>query len=80
MSLTWRLGLVYLGLLLLLLGLGHKNQAERQALRGLEARLQAWKLEEEELLKSKGERSKPLSRLEWAEKEGFIPMSRGRWP
>ncbi len=80
MSPVWRLGLAYLGLLLLLFALGHQNQVERQAIRGLEARLQALKLEEETLLKARWERAKPLSLLEWAEQKGFIPMSQGRWP
>ncbi|GAA6756010.1 hypothetical protein QT17_04340 [Thermus sp. 2.9] len=74
-----RFGLLYLLSLLLLFALGHRNQVEKAALARMEARLAELKAEEEALLRETWRASRPLRVLEWAEKEGFIPMSKGRW-
>uniref|UniRef100_A0A831U454 Uncharacterized protein n=1 Tax=Thermus islandicus TaxID=540988 RepID=A0A831U454_9DEIN len=74
-----RFGALYLLALLLLLGLGHRNQVEKAHLARMKARLEALGLREEALLKEGWRASRPERVLEWAEKEGFVPMSRGRW-
>lgn len=75
-----RLGLLYLLALLLLFAFGHRNQMERRALLGLEARIQTLAAEEEALTRAKWAQIRPLRLLDWAEAQGFIPMSQGRWP
>ncbi len=45
----------------------------------MEERIDRLKAEEEALLKETWRLSQPHRVLEWAEKEGFVPMSRGRW-
>lgn len=79
MRATWRFGLLYLLALLLLFALGHRNQVERAHLGEMEKRLRDLKAQEEALLKEGWALGQPLRVLEWAEKEGFVPMSEGRW-
>jgi cell division protein FtsL len=74
-----RFGLLYLLALLLLFALGHRNQMEKAALARMEARLAELQKEEEALLQEAWRASRPLRVLEWAKKEGFVPMSQGRW-
>ncbi|GLV48281.1 hypothetical protein TJA_14370 [Thermus sp. LT1-2-5] len=74
-----RFGLLYLLTLLFLFALGHRNQAEKAALARMEERLAKLQAEEEALRKEAWRSSRPLEVLEWAEQEGFIPMSQGRW-
>ncbi|WP_117236822.1 hypothetical protein [Thermus sediminis] len=74
-----RFGLLYLLALLLLLALGHRNQGERAQLAQLEARLEALTLREEALLKEGWQAARPHRVLDWAERQGFVPLSRGRW-
>lgn len=76
-SLRW--ALVYLGLLALLLGIGHWNQAQRLGLRNLERRAQALQSEETRLLLRRYDYMSPLKLREWAEENGYVPMSLGRW-
>jgi len=74
-----RFGLLYLLALLLLFAAGHRNQLEKARLARMEERIDRLKAEEEALLKETWRLSQPHRVLEWAEKEGFVPMSRGRW-
>jgi cell division protein FtsL len=74
-----RFGLLYLLALLLLFAFGHRNQVERAHLAEMEAQLKKLKAEEEALLKEAWRLGRPLRVLEWAEEEGFVPMSEGRW-
>ncbi|MGC8875794.1 hypothetical protein [Thermus sp.] len=74
-----RFGLLYLLALLLLFAAGHRNQMEKARLARMEERLKHLKAQEESLLKEAWRLSQPHRVLEWAEKEGFVPMSRGRW-
>ncbi|SDF03014.1 hypothetical protein SAMN04488243_12118 [Thermus arciformis] len=74
-----RFGLLYLLALLLLLAFGHRNQLERARLAQMEARLERLRAEENALLKETWRLSQPHRVLEWAEREGFIPLSQGRW-
>jgi len=79
MKAALRFGLLYLLALLLLFVLGHRNQMERAHLAQLEKRLEALKLREEALLKEGWQAASPHRVLDWAKREGFVPMSRGRW-
>ncbi|GAA5334774.1 MULTISPECIES: hypothetical protein [Thermus] len=74
-----RFGLLYLLALLLLFALGHHNQATQKELAKMQKRLAELQAEEEALLQEAWRASRPLRVLEWAKKEGFIPMSQGRW-
>ncbi len=74
-----RFGLLYWTALLLLLLLGSYNQNQRAQLEELQNRLEALEGEKAQLLKRLWDLEKPLRVLEWARKEGFIPMSEGRW-
>ncbi|TBH21582.1 hypothetical protein [Thermus thermamylovorans] len=79
MRTVWRFGLLYLLALLLVFALGHGNQMERARLQALKERLAALEAQEEALLREGWEATRPHRVLEWAEREGFVPMSRGRW-
>lgn len=79
MRAVWRFGLLYLLALLLLFALGHRNQVEKAHLAKMEKALKDLQAQEEALLKEGWALSQPLRVLEWAEKEGFVPMSEGRW-
>ncbi len=74
-----RWGLLYVLALLLLAGLGHRNQMEAHTLRAMERELAQLKAEEVRLLKTALLSARPLEVLRWAERQGFIPMSEGRW-
>ncbi|GGM92034.1 hypothetical protein GCM10007092_01270 [Thermus composti] len=79
MRVALRFGLLYLLSLLLLFALGHRNQMEKAALARLEDRLAQVQQQEADLLKQAYALGRPHRILEWARKEGFIPMSEGRW-
>ncbi|PZA08070.1 hypothetical protein EWH23_04020 [Meiothermus sp. PNK-Is4] len=74
-----RWAFVYLGLLALLLAIGHWNQAQRLGLETLEQREQALKTQETRLLLQRYARMSPLELRKWAEENGYIPMSLGQW-
>ncbi|MGQ9735473.1 MAG: hypothetical protein ACUVUP_02630 [Thermaceae bacterium] len=76
---VWRWGLLYALGLFLLAALGHHNQKEARALRSMQEELARLKAEEVRLLKRYLLSSRPLEVLRWAERNGFIPMSEGRW-
>ncbi|HEU4741301.1 MAG TPA: hypothetical protein VFS50_06870 [Meiothermus sp.] len=76
-SLRW--AFVYLGLLALLLGIGHWNQTQRSGLKTLERREQALKTQETQLLLQRYARMSPLELRKWAEENGYVPMSLGQW-
>ncbi|AFV76165.1 hypothetical protein YIM1640_02210 [Thermus oshimai] len=73
-----RFGLLYLLALLLLFAFGHRNQMERARLERLERRIEALKAEEARLLKARWSLT-PHRILDWAERNGLVPMSEGRW-
>jgi len=75
----WRWGLLYALGLLLLAGLGHRNQMEARSLRAMKGELERLKAEEVRLLKAALLSARPLEVLRWAQKRGFVPMSEGRW-
>ncbi|GAB5601846.1 hypothetical protein FJNA_03700 [Thermus sp. FJN-A] len=79
MRAAWRFGLLYLVGLLLVLAAGHRNQVEKAELQALKERLARLEAKEEALLQEKWRQTQPHRVLEWAESQGFVPMSRGRW-
>lgn len=79
MKTVLRWGTVYLLLLTGLTALGHYNQqlnAKLVALQALEADL---KQKETRLLLQRYQLTAPLALRTWAEANGYIPMSLGRW-
>ncbi|MER3479397.1 MAG: hypothetical protein C4327_02660 [Meiothermus sp.] len=76
-SLRW--AFVYLGLLALLLGIGHWNQTQRLWLKNLERRAQVLQSEETRSLLQRYAYMSPLKLREWAENNGYVPMSLGQW-
>lgn len=79
MRTLWRWGLLYVLSLLLLAGLGHRNQMEDRSIRAMEEELKRLRAEEVRLLKTALLSARPLEVLRWAEKRGLVPMSEGRW-
>lgn len=76
---TLRFGLLYLLALLLVLGLGHRNQMEKAHLAQMKEELARLKAREETLLKERWQATEPHRVLSWAREKGFVPMSQGRW-
>lgn len=79
MKTVLRWGMVYLLLLVGLTALGHYNQqlsARLVALQALEADLRR---KETRLLLQRYQLTSPLALRTWAEANGYIPMSLGRW-
>ncbi|WP_243032025.1 hypothetical protein [Thermus altitudinis] len=74
-----RFGLLYLLALLLVFALGHRNQLEKAHLAKMEEELAKLGIQEEALLKERWQATQPHRVLSWAKKEGFLPMSEGRW-
>lgn len=79
MKTVLRWGIVYLLSLVGLTALGHYNQqlnAKLTALQALEADLRQ---KETRLLLQRYQLTAPLALRTWAEANGYIPMSLGRW-
>lgn len=76
---TLRFGLLYLLALLLVFALGHRNQLEKAHLSEMEKEIARLSAKEETLLKEGWQATQPHRVLSWAKKEGFVPMSEGRW-
>ncbi|MFN4070568.1 MAG: hypothetical protein ACK4HT_03260 [Thermus caldifontis] len=74
-----RFGLLYLLALLLVFALGHRNQLEKAHLAKMEKEMAELVSQEEALLKERWQANQPHRVLSWAKKEGFLPMSEGRW-
>ena len=79
MKAALRLGLIYWAVLLLVFALGHRNQVEKEANARLERELQALEAQKAALVREKWRLLRPERLLAWAEEEGFVPMSLGRW-
>ena len=78
MKAALRLGLIYWAVLLLVFALGHRNQVEKEANARLERELQALEAQKAALVMEKWRLLRERL-LAWAEEEGFVPMSLGRW-
>ncbi|WP_027881632.1 hypothetical protein [Meiothermus rufus] len=72
-------GLMYWGLLLGLTALGHYNQQLNTQLRQLQAAEADLRRKETQLLLERYRMTSPLALREWAEANGYIPMSLARW-
>ena len=79
MKAALRLGLIYWAVLLLVFALGHRNQVEKEANARLERELQALEAQKAALVMEKWRLLRPERLLAWAEEEGFVPKSLGRW-
>lgn len=79
MKTVLRWGLMYLLLLTGLTALGHYNQHLNTRLVVLQANESNLKQKETRLLLQRYQLTAPLALRTWAEANGYIPMSLGRW-
>ncbi len=79
MKTVLRWGLVYLLLLAGLTALGHYNQQLNAHLMALQATEADLRQKETRLLLQRYQLVSPLALREWAEANGYIPMSLARW-
>lgn len=79
MKTVLRWGTVYLLLLTGLTALGHYNQQLNANLATLEQKEADLQQKETRLLLQRYQLTAPLALRAWAEANGFIPMSLGRW-
>lgn len=79
MKTVLRWGTVYLLLLTGLTALGHYNQQLNANLAALEQKEADLQQKETRLLLQRYQLTAPLALRAWAEANGFIPMSLGRW-
>ncbi|MCS7059523.1 MAG: hypothetical protein NZ849_06205 [Meiothermus sp.] len=76
-ALRW--GTVYIVLMVGLTALGHYNQQQSARLQALLRREADLRQREVRLNLERYQLTSPLALLEWAEAQGYIPMSLGRW-
>jgi len=76
---TLRWGYLYLVMLLLVSGVGLVAQRERAQLADYRARFTQIEREHAELLRDYQARLSNRAVARWAESQGMVPMSEGRW-
>jgi hypothetical protein len=74
-----RWGVVYVALVVGLTALGHYNQQQSAHLQALLKREADLRQKEVRLSLERYHLTSPLALLEWAEAQGYIPMSLGHW-
>ena len=77
--LAMRWGYLYLIMLLLVSGIGLVAQKERAQLADYRARFSQLERERAELLRDYEARLSNRAVARWAESQGMVPMSEGRW-